>query len=109
MQLIEPDRKYCTAQPATAVLLFLIYNSTAVTRQTDMAIESVPASPGADGTVLDWGEWALHRLQVEPWALGGAVVIAAFLAGFLALLLFALIYGCCSAASRNKTNRNGVV
>ncbi|KAJ8334082.1 hypothetical protein SKAU_G00397210 [Synaphobranchus kaupii] len=74
-----------------------------------MAMESVPASPGQDGTVLEWGEWALHRLQVEPWALGGAVVMAAFLAGFLALVLFALIYGCCCTASRNKTDRNRVL
>ncbi|KAJ8283864.1 hypothetical protein COCON_G00027140 [Conger conger] len=74
-----------------------------------MAVESVSAQPGADGTVLDWGEWALHRLRSEPWALGGAVVIAAFLAGFLALMLFAFIYGCCCAASRNKTDRNRVL
>ncbi|KAI1896704.1 hypothetical protein AGOR_G00097500 [Albula goreensis] len=73
-----------------------------------MTIESGPEPPGQDGTVQEWGEWALHRMQVEPWALGGAVVIAAFLAGFLALLLFALIYGCCTA-SRKKRDRNRVL
>ncbi|KAJ8399731.1 hypothetical protein AAFF_G00408360 [Aldrovandia affinis] len=74
-----------------------------------MALESVPESPGQDGTVQEWGEWALHRMQVEPWALGGAVVIAVFLAGFLVLLLYALIYGCCCNASRKKSARNAVI
>ncbi|KAG7491741.1 hypothetical protein MATL_G00006650 [Megalops atlanticus] len=74
-----------------------------------MALESVPESPGPDGTAQDWAEWALHRMRVEPWALGGAVVIAAFLAGFLALVLYALVYGCCCSGSKSKKDRNRVL
>ncbi|KAJ8264145.1 hypothetical protein GJAV_G00145750 [Gymnothorax javanicus] len=74
-----------------------------------MAVESASPPPGPDGTVMDWGEWALHRLKVEPWALGGAIVIAAFVAAFLALIIFAFIYGCCCTKSKSKTDRNSVL
>ncbi|KAL0984048.1 hypothetical protein UPYG_G00136420 [Umbra pygmaea] len=77
-------------------------------------MESVPVKvaehPGLTGTSEDWGQWAVQRLQLEPWALGGAVVIGLFLLMILALVVFALIFGCCCSPSGGKRRlKNGVL
>ena len=60
---------------------------------------TVPALPGSAGSPEHWMHWAVRRMQVEPWALGGAIVIAVFVGGFLSLVAFALIFGCCCSSS----------
>ncbi|TNN48633.1 hypothetical protein EYF80_041171 [Liparis tanakae] len=52
-----------------------------------------------------WAEWFLHRVQQEPWALGGVVVIGVFVLGTLSLAVFALLYGCCCGPERQKKRR----
>ncbi|KAL3046012.1 hypothetical protein OYC64_004094 [Pagothenia borchgrevinki] len=49
--------------------------------------------------------WVLARLQEEPWALGGAVVIGIFVLGFLGLTVFALLFGCCCNQNQNQKTR----
>lgn len=67
-----------------------------------MALESVPDRPDPAGSPEDWVQWAVQRLQMEPWALGGIVVIGLFLLMILALVVFALIYGCCCSPGGGK-------
>ncbi|KAK6329474.1 hypothetical protein J4Q44_G00014520 [Coregonus suidteri] len=75
-----------------------------------MAVESVPEPPGPAGTPDDWVQWAVQRLQMEPWALGGIVVIGLFLLMILGLVVFALIYGCCCTPREGKRRmKKGVV
>ncbi|KAJ7987867.1 hypothetical protein DPEC_G00331010 [Dallia pectoralis] len=79
-----------------------------------MSVESVlakvPGHPGVDGTSESWVQWTIQRLQMEPWALGGAVVIGLFLLMILALVVFALIYGCCCSPKGGKRRiNNGVL
>lgn len=63
-----------------------------------------------------WVEWFLYRLQHEPWALGGAVVVAVFVLGTVSLVVFALVYGCCcnppdvkQGARKLKRSNDGVI
>lgn len=49
-----------------------------------------------------WVDWFLQRLQQEPWALGGLVVMGVFVLGTLSLVLFALLFGCCSHPNEGK-------
>ncbi|KAL2101837.1 hypothetical protein ACEWY4_003598 [Coilia grayii] len=81
-------------------------------RSASMNMESVPKPPVQDASPLDWAEWGWQRLQSQPWALGGAVVIAVLFVVFVAMIIFAMSYGCCcsSGSTRQyKKNRNGVL
>lgn len=57
----------------------------------------------------DWVDWFLHRMQQEPWALGGFVVLALFALGTLALAFFALLYGCCCGPRRRRRQEDSVI
>ncbi|KAF6736769.1 Small integral membrane protein 5 [Oryzias melastigma] len=67
----------------------------------DMAVLSLEQQ-GPTASPEDWVDWFLHRMQQEPWALGGFVVLVLFALGVLALAVFALLYGCCCGPQRRK-------
>lgn len=71
----------------------------------DMAVDSSlePLKPPASPEGLM--DWFLYRVQHEPWALGGVVVMAVFILGILSLVIFALVYGCCCNSPNLKANR----
>ncbi|KAK1162164.1 hypothetical protein AOXY_G18494 [Acipenser oxyrinchus oxyrinchus] len=46
------------------------------------------------------GVWA--RLHKEPWALGGLVVIAAFMGLFISFFIFVALYSCCCSKEQRK-------
>ncbi|KAI3364903.1 hypothetical protein L3Q82_001083 [Scortum barcoo] len=57
------------------------------------------------GSPEDWVEWFLYRMQHEPWALGGLVVIGVFVLGILSLIVFALLYGCCCGPKQQSQRK----
>lgn len=65
----------------------------------ESVVEQPPASPE------DWVEWFLDRLQREPWALGGVVVMGLFVLTILSLVIFAVLYGCCCSRKEEKQNK----
>lgn len=66
---------------------------------------SVPELQKPTGSPEDWVEWFLYRLQQEPWAVGGLVVIGVFVLGTLSLVAFALLYGCCCGPEQQNQKR----
>ncbi|KAK2820912.1 hypothetical protein Q5P01_023871 [Channa striata] len=79
-----------------------------------MAVESVLESQKPTGSPDDWVQWFAYRLRQEPWALGGAVVIAVFVLGTLSLVVFALLFGCCCSQGKQtqkkmKSSQDGVI
>lgn len=58
----------------------------------------------------DWVDWFLHRLHEEPWAVGGLAVMGLFVLTALSLVVFALLYGCCSNTEKKKKKKKiGVI
>ncbi|KAG5280356.1 hypothetical protein AALO_G00088190 [Alosa alosa] len=77
-----------------------------------MDVESVPKPPFQGSSPQDWVQWTWHRLQTQPWVLGGAVVMAIFFVMFVAMIIFAMSFGCCCSSSgrgQKKKTRNGVL
>lgn len=73
---------------------------------------SVSKPPFQSNTPEDWAQWSWHRLQTQPWVLGGAVVLAVFFVVFLAMIIFAFAFGCCcsrSGAGQPRKARNDVL
>ncbi|CAL8304429.1 unnamed protein product [Lota lota] len=65
---------------------------------------------GTIGPPEDWMGRIVQRFSSEPWALGGAVVIAVFVLGILALVVFAFLYGCyCTPKVGLKKSRDAVL
>lgn len=83
----------------------------------DEALQSLLGEAGSEGPPQDWVDWFLQRVQREPWALGGAVVIGVFMLGTLSIAVFAVLYGCCCSGrpegrqqrKKRKTSRNVVI
>ncbi|XP_054592474.2 uncharacterized protein [Nothobranchius furzeri] len=71
----------------------------------DTAMVSVLEQPSRPGSFDDLAELFLHRLQQEPWALGGFVVMVVFVLGVLSLVLFALLYGRCHDTQERTQER----
>ncbi|CAL8380065.1 unnamed protein product [Gadus morhua 'NCC'] len=67
-------------------------------------------APGAVVPPGDWIDVVVQRLHTEPWALAGAVVIAVFVLGILALAVFAFLFGCCcTPKGKRKKSRDAVL
>ncbi|CAB1449046.1 unnamed protein product [Pleuronectes platessa] len=79
-----------------------------------MAVHSVSELENPTESPEEWVEWFLHRVNQEPWALGGVVVIGFFVLGILSLVVFALVYGCCCSSTeenqkKRKPKKDGVI
>ena len=86
---------------------------TSVINITSYVSLSVPRGMEAPGAVVPPGDWidvVVQRLHTEPWALAGAVVIAVFVLGILALAVFAFLFGCCcTPKGKRKKSRDAVL
>ncbi|CAL1616666.1 unnamed protein product [Knipowitschia caucasica] len=73
-----------------------------------MAVDSFLESVKPPESAEDLVDWFLFRVQREPWALGGAVVVAVFILGTICLMVFALVYGCCCNTSEMTPTRKKI-
>ncbi|MED6257771.1 hypothetical protein ATANTOWER_031096 [Ataeniobius toweri] len=76
-----------------------------IIQQDMVAVSSLPENQNPTGSPDEWVDWFLYRLQLDPWMLGGFVVIGVFALGTLSLVVFALLYGCCCSSKEPKQKK----